>query len=523
MSQLSSLISLLSKLGFNSESDYIRKFSIDYSQVKERLYSKKFEKAIKKYFFGNDLRVIPEDFWDESSQEYSDFMKIYQDIAGALEWAIPSDITEQDRAHALNWVITVFVRDPDKHNPQILGTSILSEVRSSLETFFQIKEQGFEGILQEPDIYQYQDYISFVRAVENVSYTYKKLLEERISTKDVAGGMNKIFEDEEYEVYIPTNKAAACHLGKGTEWCTAAPGLSYYEDYHSPDDPLIIFMHKADEKQRVQFSFGSKQFMDVNDEDIPYQLLTKLTSKLLNGETVPDNVKKLAKEYDDSHLKTSPENLQLNSDDVSKGFGDSESAHVMSENLHLYYEEREDDPYDLRGKAFTEGVKKRFDSFQHDTDKDRFFRNIIQIVNENIYKGVTKSWASRKVLGAFIHEADSDIDFTISQYTNDSDIVETLVERYKSDALSESGYLGDIYSELVHRNTSWSRKPRILMKIFENILKSNVKWQGAWSFMSRAIKKISKDYVQKHIEKFKADPDVNPENLNIAIEGIQLL
>jgi hypothetical protein len=50
-----------------------------------------------------------------------------------------------------------------------------------------------------------------------------------------------VYEDGNWQVYFPQTKGAACSLGKGTDWCTAAPGLNYYEEY-SKSGQLIIFI-----------------------------------------------------------------------------------------------------------------------------------------------------------------------------------------------------------------------------------------------------------------------------------------
>jgi hypothetical protein len=40
------------------------------------------------------------------------------------------------------------------------------------------------------------------------------------------------------------NKGAACLLGKKTSWCTASPGLNYFEQYYGGEDDPLFYLHK---------------------------------------------------------------------------------------------------------------------------------------------------------------------------------------------------------------------------------------------------------------------------------------
>jgi hypothetical protein len=87
-------------------------------------------------------------------------------------------------------------------------------------------------------------------------------------------------------------KEAACFYGgnqQETRWCTAAPGLSYFDRYIK-DGPLYVVYKPEDTdvspttglpKERYQFHFPSNQFMDKDDrqQDL-VQLLTGPMSEL---------------------------------------------------------------------------------------------------------------------------------------------------------------------------------------------------------------------------------------------------
>jgi hypothetical protein len=113
-----------------------------------------------------------------------------------------------------------------------------------LEHFFQIKSRR-KDFLSKKDIYSIKDYDELKQVVEDAlpSWTEYNISQDN---KNAEKGMHKIHEDDDWKIYIPENKAAACKLGDGADWCTAARGLSHYEGYHSPDDPLIVFISKKE-------------------------------------------------------------------------------------------------------------------------------------------------------------------------------------------------------------------------------------------------------------------------------------
>lgn len=175
---------------------------------------------------------------------------------------LPTDIAEKYKPEALNWMISSFIKIAGEGKQMGYGY-----VRKPLETFYQIKEAGMDRLLSVKDI----NLIKTPKELNDVVTQAKPAWEEykqKKAEKDVGAGTNKIYEDDKWEVFIPENKGAACALGKGTEWCTAAPGLDYYKHYHKPEDPLIIFISKEDPSEKYQFNYGTEQFMDKFDSDI---------------------------------------------------------------------------------------------------------------------------------------------------------------------------------------------------------------------------------------------------------------
>lgn len=214
---------------------------------------------------------------------------------------VQQDISEQSKGDALWWVISTFINT---------GKFGEESGKKALETFFQIKEAGKGSILSQRDINQIQSWDELEQVVEQAKPDWDEYEKDKAS-KDAAAGTNKIYEDDNWEVFIPENPAAACKLGKGTKWCTAAPGVGkeFHNKYHKPEegDPLIIFINKQDPTDKYQFSYGSDQFMDsskpnarsIKEKPLFYklnQIVKSLSDKL------PEQVIKKADQWDYEEL-----------------------------------------------------------------------------------------------------------------------------------------------------------------------------------------------------------------------------
>lgn len=245
----------------------IRKFLLEVTeeQAKARFDSKSFNKAVYKDWDRRGAQLPLEDTKDSRKR--------------FLMNCIPTDINKQSKADALWWAISTYINTGTIRN--------LTKTRGLIETFFQIKEAGKGSILAKPDINQIQSWDELEEVVTQAKPAWEEYKQSKAS-KDWEAGSNLIFEDDTWQVFIPENKGAACKLGKGTEWCTAAPGLDYYEQYHSPEDPLIIFINKQDPTDKYQFHYKTSQFMDKNDRSIKEnplfyklnQIVKSLTDKL---------------------------------------------------------------------------------------------------------------------------------------------------------------------------------------------------------------------------------------------------
>ncbi len=75
---------------------------------------------------------------------------------------------------------------------------------------------------------------------------------------------------KKYDLYIPTTYEQSRDLGRGSKWCTAADSedaKQTFKNYFSKGK-LYIFISKTDPKQKYQFHFEERQFMDRYDKHI---------------------------------------------------------------------------------------------------------------------------------------------------------------------------------------------------------------------------------------------------------------
>ena len=94
--------------------------------------------------------------------------------------------------------------------------------------------------------------------------------QDAVRKSDLSKDAEKVYEDSDWEVWIPHTYEASCKLGRGTHWCTASTEDDYYynsyKDNFGGEYYININKHNPDEK--YQFHFESGQFMDASDRSI---------------------------------------------------------------------------------------------------------------------------------------------------------------------------------------------------------------------------------------------------------------
>ena len=213
--------------------------------------------------------------------------------------AIPNDIHEKDKANALNWLRSSIIND--KRNIQYLmrpGGGITSfgsrYLRKYLELFYQMKQQNVvKKFAKYSAIEDYKTFEEFVEDLTQAEGPYREYNAQKTEKSTKGEGQLLVYEDENWQVYFPQTKGAACSLGKGTDWCTAAPGLDYYGDY-SKDGQLIIFISKKDPAVKYQLHYSTESYMDASDMDIGRRIL--VLNKILKDNIIGSEFEKYLNE-----------------------------------------------------------------------------------------------------------------------------------------------------------------------------------------------------------------------------------
>ena len=244
---------------------------VTFESVKERFNSKKFLKT-----FGGNSKLASEQ----------------------LLSTIPSDIEEKYKGVLLNWVVSWAIKNGTYDLP--------SDFKAAVEIYYQIKQQKLQRFLTKKSISQIESPEELVSIVNSAKPEYDKHNEKKFEKSTKGEGQDLVYEDSDWEIYIPETKGASCALGKGTEWCTAAPGLDYYNEYHSKENPLIIFISKSNPEDKYQFHYETEQFMNRDDRTISgrniFYELNNLVKTKLKGKISKKSFK-AANSYDFKILK----------------------------------------------------------------------------------------------------------------------------------------------------------------------------------------------------------------------------
>lgn len=178
---------------------------------------------------------------------------------------IPDDIEDKEKAIAIIWVKNQWLKDVLEFGRFIEDKQSSESFNYFLEKYFQLK--NFITQPNKKDLNNISSLTELKSIVRDAQELYKRDQEKK-SYLSAPEGTELLFENNEWKIYIAHNKGAACQLGKNTSWCTAAPGLDYFQKYYKPNDPLFVFINKKDPEQKYQFHYGTKQFMDKDDKSI---------------------------------------------------------------------------------------------------------------------------------------------------------------------------------------------------------------------------------------------------------------
>jgi hypothetical protein len=247
---------------------------ITYASAVNNLLSKKMLKAVRRWSEENLGSYKPLQSMRSAEEMAAIDLRRAKTMRDWLLDLIPDDITDNQKGLAVTWLarltrnletgyMTTFIDGADPGPSDSWG---------SFEMFFQ-----YQQFMSERDLNKIEDLQELQEIVNEARPRIEAYQEKRVY-HDASEGTVVFRDDDKWYIAAIHNKGAACELGKGTDWCTAAPGLDYFEEYYDPDDPLFFFKHHTG--SRMQFHYGSEQFMDRHDVPLPEDVMIA-THKLL--------------------------------------------------------------------------------------------------------------------------------------------------------------------------------------------------------------------------------------------------
>ena len=290
---------------------------VDYEQAQASLTGKPAQKLVKSFNF------------DQGKDPMDNMSKLVTTIRNTIMTTVPHDVLpgevandpsmdpigkekeiEKRRALGIMWMLRLLKKDKEK-TAMLLGDdpghqwqSISRAIKQNMEKFFQHNRH-----MKVKDLNQLQNADDLANVVDAAQKSIDAESEKKMGadagrgTEFFAGGFKTdangdIMRDEEgiplfrfskdgWVIAAAHNKGAACLLGKKTNWCTAAPGLNYFDTYYNGEDDPLFFIHTPAtgdaDGDRFQFAFGCDscpQFMDVEDTPVRGEEFEMLHNKL---------------------------------------------------------------------------------------------------------------------------------------------------------------------------------------------------------------------------------------------------
>ena len=191
-----------------------------------------------------------------------------QQIDAVLEKAESADPTRNKKY--VMWIIRQFVKNGLAYEDinEFLG----DDIKQFHELPKQRKQQmGVESDINKLSWQNLRDIANKIKSPDIEQDTDSNLEYENIDDIKV------MYVGDMGQLLVPRTQAAACELGKGTKWCTAATkSKNYFETYNSSGNLYVwIPSKKMPEKKssnKYQFHFPNAQFKDQNDADISQDL-----------------------------------------------------------------------------------------------------------------------------------------------------------------------------------------------------------------------------------------------------------
>jgi hypothetical protein len=281
---------------------------ISFDDAKKRLETKALTSWIKGMAFDEETKTM--------TLDPNQIEKAKNELAKIVLAFVPEDLTDgkpdangnptkPQKGMTLEWLISVGINDPLMKQKfyneamrfvapgdQSLDSAMadLRVIRGDIERYWHSHEYS-----DQKDIFSIKSFADLAVAADRAKSRYDDAMKDKEFQDPEKGTevFDHSFRHYQNEWFIAAlhTKAAACHYGKNTDWCTATD-TDIFDNYYEPDDPLFFFEDKV-ENNRFQFHFGSNQFMDEQDRELDEEdrdFFIDLLSRVGAAKTLPEFV-----------------------------------------------------------------------------------------------------------------------------------------------------------------------------------------------------------------------------------------
>jgi len=205
--------------------------------------------------------------------------------------------------------------------------------------------EKYKGKLEKKDINQYPHVADLETALQPHLGQVASKKEEKRQVKQE--GADVVHDANDTLVHRIKTKEAACAIGRGTRWCTAATQSHNYFDHYNKDGPLYV-VHAPD-KSKYQLHFETGQFNDAEDRGVGLEKLVgkypelrnvkefqgkhpifdtaeTLNQRVASGHKYPRNVDPVAVDAGEKKPRLTSDTLEAHVAHESKGKGNLLSA-----------------------------------------------------------------------------------------------------------------------------------------------------------------------------------------------------
>jgi hypothetical protein len=179
-----------------------------------------------------------------------------EELFNKINDTIPSDNNQFNRGY-FEWLYRLYA----KGNLPINKLEKVKDYLQLFKTYINVIPQEYRDINKLKSL---DDLYNVVREFEGKEDIIPVSKTQQI--KKIKEEVDKVYDDGDWIVLVPTTERAACIVGKGTKWCTSADENNMFESYYDEGN-LYIIIDKSNNK-KYQLHIERKEFKDETNNDI---------------------------------------------------------------------------------------------------------------------------------------------------------------------------------------------------------------------------------------------------------------